>query len=153
VKQLSEMTPDEVIAERNRRDDRRRKGLPLHDTPEEQAERIQEEDNRLEKEIQADVRKLYIAFGCVVYNLSQPRATKQSPGLADLYVVHRGSHQVWWHETKTPAGQQSLAQKYFQEIHTRTPVGYVVGGRLAAEEELIRRAIAIRESGVLETLR
>lgn len=151
------MSNEEILLEARRREDRRAQGLPLSEIEPSDAdtlERIAETDNRLEKEIQAQVMKLYRAFGCVVYNLSQARASKQSPGLPDLYVVHRGIHQAWWHETKTPFGKQSVAQKYFGEIHTKTPIRYVLGGVRAAEEQMITLAIAVRgPDGYLEGIR
>lgn len=156
MKSIADMTLDEVLAESARRDERRRQGLPLTEveTPEQLEERLQEDDDRLEKDIQRDVMKLYLAFHCLVYNLSQARASKQSPGLADLYVLHLPSKNVWWHETKTPTGKQRPAQREFQTIHKYTPVGYVVGGVLAAEEQLITLAIAVRgPDGHLEGIR
>lgn len=150
------MTAEEVLAERDRRDERRRLGLPLtEDDPDPHTpERIAEDDHRLEKEIQREVVQLYLRFSCLVYNLSQARASKQSPGLADIYVVHLPSKNVWWHETKTPSGKQSPAQREFQTIHKYTQTGYVVGGVLAAEDQLIKLAIAQRVTdGSLESLR
>jgi hypothetical protein len=151
MKEIAWMTPEEVVAEARRRKDRRAAGLPLaEETPAEVEERIAEDDSRLEKEIQRDVVDLYLHFSCLVYNLSQARASKQSPGLADLYVIHLPSKHAWWHETKTPTGKQRPAQREFQVIHKYTPVGYVVGGVLAAEEQLIKLGIAERIDGALE---
>lgn len=154
MKPVIDMSNSEILLEAQRREERRLAGLPLAETPAEAQARIVEEDQRLEKEIQADVVKLYLAFRCMVYNLSQARATKQSPGLADIYVVHLPSHSVWWHELKTPRGHASPAQVEFQEIHKYTTVGYVIGGVKAAEEQLIKLAIAMRATdGHLEPLR
>jgi hypothetical protein len=160
MKPLAELlTNEEVIAEARRRLDRREQHLPLHETPEEVEERIAEDDARLEKEIQRDVVKTYKALGCKVYNLSQARATKQAPGLADLWVVHLAtgwSHKgksAWWHETKTPKGKQSEAQHEFQRECKACHVGYVLGGTLAAEEQLLAFGIAERINGTLEPAR
>lgn len=156
MKDLAEMSPDEVRAEVDRRADRRRQGLPLAEVEPHTSRRIAEEqqDDRLEKELQRDVVKLYLAFHCQVFNLSQARASKQSPGLGDLYVVHLPTAQVWWHETKTPTGRQSPAQKQFQTIHKYTPVGYVMGRKLHAEEHLIKLGIAQRApDGTIEPIR
>jgi hypothetical protein len=153
-KPVSDMSNSEILAEARRREERRAAGLPIAETPAEATARIVEEDARLEREIQAEVVKLYLAFRCMVYNLSQPRATKQTPGLADIYVIHMPSHSVWWHELKTPRGRQSPPQVEFQEVHKYTGVGYVVGGVKAAEAHLIKMAIAMRDSdGSLEPLR
>lgn len=133
---LSRMTPAEVIAEADRRRERRKKGLPLEETPAEAAVRIADDDARLEKAIQADVMKLYHAHGCTVRNLSQARRSKQAPGLPDLYVTWpRMTGQgpiAWWHETKTPTGVQSPAQRTFQIDNEACGVSYVIGGVPAA---------------------
>ena len=141
MKAVADMTLDEVLAESKRRDDRRAQGLPLTETPAEAAERIAEDDQRLEKEIQADVVKLYRAFSCIVYKLSQPRATKQTPGIGDLYVFWpemRGlGPTAWWHETKTPTGEQRPDQREFQRLCEAVESrSYVMGGLVAAESKL-----------------
>lgn len=140
MKTVSSMSNEEILAEQRRRDARRANGLPLTETPAELAERIVEEDSRLEKQIQADVIKLYRAHGCVVFNLSQARATKQTPGIGDLYVFwpeYRGlGPTVWWHETKTPAGKLRPDQREFQQLCEECLVGHVVGGVAAAEYKL-----------------
>ena len=147
------MSPDEVRAEVNRRADRRRQGLPLHETetPLQVATRLIEEDNRLEKAIQADVIKLYRRFGCVIYSLSQPRATKQTPGLGDLFgftpmIYIQPSRLAFWHETKTAVGKLRPDQREFHEFCLETAGGcrHVVGGLLAAEEFLVHVGVCDR---------
>lgn len=138
---IANMTLDEVLAEARRRDDRRDRGLPLTETPTEAAERIEEDDQRLEKQIQADVVKLYRAHGCVVFSLSQPRATKQTPGIGDLFVFWANGHEdcvgrAWWHETKTPSGTARPDQREFRRLCDQCDVAYVMGGRVAAESKL-----------------
>lgn len=153
MKQLADMTPEEVLAERDRRDERRRRGLPLieTETPLEVATRLIEEDNRLEKAIQADVIKLYRRFGCVIYSLSQPRATKQTPGLGDLFgftpmIYIQPSRLAFWHETKTVVGKLRPDQREFHEFCLETAGGcrHVVGGLLAAEEFLVHVGVCDR---------
>jgi hypothetical protein len=147
MKAVADMTLDEVLAESRRRDDRRARGLPLSETPAELDTRIAEDDQRLEKQIQADVVKAYRAHGCIVYSLSQPRATKQTPGIGDLYVLWPEMHfegpATWWHETKTPTGRASPDQVEFREYCDRCGEGYVIGG-LAAAEAKLREIGAIR---------
>lgn len=144
--------PEAMIAEARRRDERRAKNMPLHATVAELEHQEMIADDRLEKEIQADVRKLYIAYGCTVYSLSQARASKQSPGLGDLYVIHERCGAVWWHETKTPRGKQSPAQLEFQRLHWGTGVEMAVGGIRAAEDHLIAIGAAYRTAtGALES--
>lgn len=86
----------------------------------------------LEAEIQVRVAHIYAAVGCRVYWLSQSRATRQTPGPSDLYLVHPTAG-CWWHEVKTPAGLKEalakrdkpkrthLAQAEFRELHERIP--------------------------------
>jgi hypothetical protein len=150
MKPVSEMSNAELIEESRRRELRRREGKPLAPEPVELQQRENEIDARREKEIQAEIVKLYRAFGCRVYNLSQARATKQTPGLPDMWVVSmdsglaRASKLAWWHEVKTPKGEQSEAQREFQIECKLCYVGYVVGGVQAAEAQLLTFGIAVR---------
>jgi hypothetical protein len=90
----------------------------------------------LEKSVQHEVRQLYEQAGCKVYNLSQARASKQTAGLADLWVAHRGAGAAWWHETKRPGGARTTAQNEFKDDCTATATGYVCGGVEAARRML-----------------
>lgn len=141
MKPFTEMTDDEKIAEVARRADRRSRGLPLEETPAEAAARIADVDRRREKDIQRDIRRLYLAHGCTVYWLSQARETGQTAGLGDLFVFCRKAQRAWWHEVKTPTGDLSPAQLDFQNDCDWCHVGYVYGGLAAAEAKL--RAIGV----------
>ena len=136
------MTASEAMAEGVRRANRRANGLPLEETPAELEESAKENDHRLEKQIQRDVIKLYRAHQCIVYSLSQPRATKQTPGIGDLYVFWPDMRGLgpcaWWHETKTETGKQRPDQYEFRQFCQQCSVGYVLGGVLAAETQLRR---------------
>jgi hypothetical protein len=58
------------------------------------------------------------------------------------------------HETKTPSGVQSPAQKYFEDCATLAGWQYVIGGVAACENQLIRIGVAERDpSGSLELRR
>lgn len=66
-----------------------------------------------EKQVQraiTDLLKKQLGFAC--YNLSQPRATKQSFGLPDLIAIGRGL--ILFIECKRPGGKQTEYQKQFQ---------------------------------------
>ena len=66
-----------------------------------------------EKQVQhaiVDLLKKQLGFAC--WNLSQPRATKQSPGLPDLIAIGRGL--ILFIECKRPGGKQTEYQKTFQ---------------------------------------
>jgi hypothetical protein len=147
------MTPEEAREEARRRDERRAKGLPLTpdvSEPEEQA-RIKEADDRLEKIIQRDVWKLYRRFNCQCYWMSQARKTRQTAGVPDLIVFNRRARAMWYHEIKTPTGEQSPAQKVFQEQCNACAIYYALGGVAAAEDVLITIGVAYRLSdGSLE---
>lgn len=149
--------PEAMIAEQRRRAERRAKGLPLHETAEEveqlREKRVAEEDARLEKEIQRDVYKIYRAFGCELYWMSQARATRQTAGVPDLIVFHPRTRSMFYHECKTPRGKLSPAQVVFQEQCTRAGITVVVGGVDAAEEQLVAiRAAASRTAIAASTL-
>jgi hypothetical protein len=71
-------------------------------------------DDRSEEEIQLGIRRALEVLGFYVYDLSQGRATRQTPGLADLYVVGHG--RCAWLEVKRPVkGKQSEAQEVFEQ--------------------------------------
>jgi len=85
-----------------------------------------------ESQVQVRVWHIYASVGCQVYGLSQARATNQSPGLSDLYVVHTRVG-AWWHEVKTEAGLREalavrkkpkpthVAQAEFRRLHAAIP--------------------------------
>ena len=56
----------------------------------------------LEKHVQTLVRGMFHARGFVTYNLSQARATKQTPGLPDFWFAHPTRGIAGWWETKRP---------------------------------------------------
>lgn len=144
MKSILDMTPAEADEERLKRLVRRAKGEPVSEpTPVERARQEAEQDERNEKAIQARVRKIFLAHGCEVYSLSQPRSTKQTPGIGDMFVIHRRLRAAFWFETKTPRGRQSPDQVVFQEALSFTPTGYVLGGEAAAWDHL-RKIGAIR---------
>lgn len=70
-------------------------------------------DTRSEEQIQLAIRRALEALGFTVYDLSQGRPTRQTPGLADLYVVGQG--RCAWVEVKRPGGRQSAGQRSFEE--------------------------------------
>lgn len=83
----------------------------------------------LEKDEQRDVYRLYVAVGCEVIWLSQPRATMQTEGIPDLKVYCRRKGLTWWHETKRPqGGKQSPSQARFQVLAEACGEQYVLGG-------------------------
>lgn len=81
-------------------------------------------DDRSESEIQLGIRRALETLGFEVYDLSQDRPTRQTPGLGDLYVVGRG--RCAWLEVKRPTGRQSEAQVRFGEAVTSNGGDYVV---------------------------
>jgi hypothetical protein len=118
----------DLIAEAHRRLERRKKGLPLNETPEELAEGVKAKDERLEKEIQSECVRIYRAHGCIVYETSQKRRAKVSPGIPDLMVFHAAKEAFWFHEVKTPRGSLSPAQEDFRDRCAETGTLLVWGG-------------------------
>lgn len=90
------------------------------------------DEDRLEKEEQREVVKLYRSMGCKVYSLSQPRATMQTAGIGDLFVVCQRKGVAFWHETKRRVNgkldKQRPEQEDFQALMQFCAIGYVVGG-------------------------
>lgn len=120
-------------------------GISAPDPDAERDERV------LEKAEQAEIVKLFRAFGCKVRTLSQPRATKQTPGFPDLYVVHRGICRAWWWESKRQVGGRfSKAQLEFAQDCVVCCVHYGHGDRYAAQQYLIALGLAEQIGGVLE---
>ena len=89
-----------------------------------------------EKDVQRDVVNLFRGAGCIVYNLSQPRATMQTPGLSDLLVFCLRKRAFWFFEVKTPEGKQSEDQENFEKRCETADVTYACGGVDAAEDQL-----------------
>jgi hypothetical protein len=150
------MTAAELLEEARRRQERRAHGEPIatdeHDRPTVVSRHACQfckgtlgptdtvcpicSREPLEKSEQADIVKLYLAYSCKVYNLSQPRASKQSPGLPDLWVSR--FHDAWWHETKRPvSGRPSTAQSEFELECAAARVPYTRGGLGAARWMLV----------------
>lgn len=92
-----------------------------------------------EKSVQVRVIATFKAHGGVVASLSQPRASMQTPGIADLYVfLPRRRRTVWW-ETKRPGGKQSKEQIEFERLCRACGHDYGLGG--PAEVETYLRSI------------
>jgi hypothetical protein len=105
-------------------------------------------ENVLEKEEQYEIRKLLMAFGFHVYNLSQARAAKQTPGLPDLWNVHRTLPIAFWWETKRQVGGElSEPQEDFRDECHRCHVGHGTGDRYAVAEHL--RQLDLAELGTV----
>ena len=68
-------------------------------------------DLRSEKQIQNAGVKVLKALGFSVYNLSQSRASRQTSGLADSFVIGHGV--TAWIEWKTATGKPSIPQVRF----------------------------------------
>jgi hypothetical protein len=96
----------------------------------------------LEKDVQLEGVTLYEQHGCMVYNLSQARASKQSEGLPDSWIFPPEGHGPgWWHEWKRPGGARTTAQERFKLRCDESGTPYVCGGVEAAREMLRRRRI------------
>lgn len=91
-----------------------------------------------EKREQRWVIDCFMKAGMRVYSLSQPRATMQTEGFADLWVFCPRRRRAFWWETKSPAALKkahqgmSPEQRIFQALCQQTQVGYYVGDLLAA---------------------
>lgn len=71
--------------------------------------------NPLEEVTQRTCVKMAEAVGCDIYNLSQDRATRQTPGIPDLLILHTGIPVSFWFETKRPGIKRlSPAQQEFR---------------------------------------
>lgn len=125
--------------------------------PDAAAEKAREAERRagvLEKDEQREVRKLFIAFGFEVYWLSQARRTGQTPGVPDLWCMHRELPIGFYWETKRQVGGKlSDAQLLFRDGCLRCGVGYGTGDRYAARTHLIKLGLAQIVGDTLEPIR
>lgn len=114
----------------------------------------EQRENVLEKEEQREIRKLFKAFGFEVYWLSQARNSKVTPGVPDLWCMHRERPIGFWWETKrTEGGRFSEAQLRFREYAERCGVGYGCGDRRDARHHLMRLGLAEMVGDTLEPKR
>jgi hypothetical protein len=118
------------------------------------AEPTPEDDAALEADVQREVIRLFRAMGGDVYELSQKRAAKQTPGLPDLWCFMPRRRLGFWWETKRPrGGRLSPAQVHFAEQCAATGTPYGTGALRDAEDFLILRRIAYRTpTGVMEPM-
>jgi hypothetical protein len=145
------MSPQQKIAEVDRRQRLRAQGLPL-DTPDpgelqaltpEQHAAQEREETADWKDEQRECRKVFVAIGCVVYWLSQSRRTGQTPGLGDLWVfAPEGWELAWWWETKSGRGALTESQKRFAALCGSRHVLHGSGNRYDAREFVIRLGLA-----------
>lgn len=97
-----------------------------------------------ETKVQRDVVQLYRRIGCVVYIVGanlRPQVG-QTPGIPDLEVWHRGRRLFWKHESKTPTGEPSIAQREYGELAQWCGVPVVTGGLHEALEFLRERGLS-----------
>jgi len=100
------------------------------------AKRNQVPDGRSEKAIQsACVKMLKKQMGFRVWNLSQARRTKQSPGLPDNWIAGHGV--TAWVEFKTQIGAQTLDQWKFEQACIANGCTYLL---VRCENDLIKWA-------------
>ena len=94
-----------------------------------------------EKQVQHAIKKVLQAFDFSVWDLSQPRATKQTPGLPDLIAV--GHARVLFIEAKTAKGRVSDAQAMFgAEVAQNGGIWLVWRSAADAARYLIEQGIA-----------
>jgi hypothetical protein len=107
--------------------------LASHRTPAPKMVLVADSDPELEKAREKQVEqacdKLALAMGCEIMRYSQPRATKQTPGIPDRRYRHRSRGFVFWFECKATDGKQSPAQREFQLGEEACGQVYVLGGR------------------------
>ena len=117
---------------------------------------LERDERALEKAEQAEVMKVYRAFGGIVKSLSQARASKQSPGLPDLRVFMPRIGRYFEHETKRQGrGDNDLepAQRDYRELGEQCGLQVVVGDRFAAGDQLVRLGVAVWDGDRLEPVR
>lgn len=109
---------------------------------------VQKDERVLEKAEQVEVRRLAIAYGFKVKNLSQYRPAKVSLGFPDLKLIHtRLPLMLWWETKKQVGGALSPAQEEFRDDCIRCGELHGYGDRYAFVEKLLELELAVRGAG------
>lgn len=108
---------------------------------------------RLEDKEQHEIVKLLRAYGCVVYSLSQKRATKQSPGIPDLFLFVPVSIGNAWFEVKIEGGDVRPDQRDFADRCALYGSHYACGDLRAAKDFLVDINLAYYYEGDIEPYR
>jgi hypothetical protein len=90
-----------------------------------------------EKRIQQRIMLLLRAAGFRVFNLSQARATNQSPGLPDLLLMHPVLGVEATFEVKAPKGRVSAPQQEFSDLREKCGRRHLIGGYDVVETWLL----------------
>lgn len=183
MKAVHEMTAQELMEEAKRREARRARNLPLTEpsvlalatggrlgvpatpTPPESRVWRYKGPNLLpasglrETPEQTRIFKLFRLAGADgatgrAYWLSQPRASKQTPGIPDLYIVFQSRGVALWWETKIEGGEISEDQLTFgraqrdlrdagREDGVQPVHDYGIGDMRAAGDWLVQRGWAV----------
>lgn len=129
-----------LAAEAKRRQGLRARGVSTFGdpTPDPAPELSARDANVLEKTEQLEVRKRFVVCGFTVYSLSQARASKQTPGIADQLFVHRVLPiALWWETKRQVGGVYSTAQLEFKADMERCGITCRGGDRYDAERYLV----------------
>jgi hypothetical protein len=96
------------------------------------------------------VIRLLQLVGCVVYRLSQARASRQTAGVPDLMAFGPGQR-FCWIEVKRPGGRLRPEQRAFREQCQARGIEHVVGGLPEVERLLVQwdLADALPSGGIL----
>lgn len=101
--------------------------------------------------------KVFKGQGCDAYWLSQPRPTKQTRGLGDVFgftPADAPRQRSFWWETKHGAGELEEDQQLFRERCIRTETAHGFGNERDAEEFCIAMGFSRRDPhGNLERVR
>lgn len=113
------------------------------DAATEQQAEVERRADVLEKDEQRAVVRMLREFGFTVRTLSQARASKQTPGLFDLFCTHRERPIAFWFDTKRQVGGKlSEAQQEFMADCRRCGVGAYAGDRYTVRTILITLGLA-----------
>jgi len=95
----------------------------------------------LEKSVERAIIGAAEALGFYVTKLSQPRATKQTPGIPDLYLQHRMHRWHGWCEVKRPGGKTTPAQDVWHDCERKS------GGIVIVAESVDSFVEGLEEAG------
>jgi hypothetical protein len=110
-------------------------------------------DDLTEKQEMRLADKAARMMGFRVVNFSQPRASKQTPGIPDRLYGRADRRSVFWYESKSVKGKTSAAQKDMHAFLRASGHVVVVGVAQVAIDEMLRILKTVSHSAPPEQAR
>ncbi len=109
-------------------------------------------DSPEKREMAAARQLMQTVLGFDFWNLSQSRATKQTPGWPDA-LFSRDDGVAVFYECKAPGGKQSVHQKAFEEMCARCGMAYVKGPADELQRWVLEEGLCTITNGLIRVRR